>query len=494
MTVNTFLQPDAATQNGAAYKGAIDASIAAMARTAAAFAPHAQSTPVMTVRLDAGVLWDGATRTEVAAQDTGTITAPAANPRSDIVYIDAGDGTVGVATGSEAAEPADPALSANQVPVARINLTVGMTEITNADLDDLRPVALLPELVSQAEAEAGTATTPRSWTAARVAQAIEALAAGEDQVARDNIALLAMRQADDDGESFGMVDGYADSFADEADVDTATSSGENHNSAGGYYANTVRTMIDRTAGTAIGTMTTNGGLAAAFDGTTDQADASSASSVGSAAGTAGKDWGSGVTKTVSQAKLYATNNADFYAGGNATVVDLTVEESSDGSSWTVIGTYSAASNSFSNGQIVTIETTGATAKRYHRVQFESNGLNNNRCAEVQFFEDVVGDMVLQNDAYTADTAPATGRLVIDHEAIDSVTLNTDLTAEISRDGGSNWTAATLSQEIDLGSGRQILAGSADLSGQPSGTSMKWRLKTFNDKEQRIHGVSLRWDE
>jgi hypothetical protein len=141
MGVSKFIQPDYAggTQSGSAYPAAIDASVAVMKRGAAAFAAHESDTPDMRVQLDAGIVpaIDGLAA-EIAAQQTAVLVAPAADPRNDIVWIGRATGAVGVAAGAEAAVPADPALPAGKVPVARVRLTVGMTEITNADLDDLR--------------------------------------------------------------------------------------------------------------------------------------------------------------------------------------------------------------------------------------------------------------------------------------------------------------------------------------------------------------------
>ena len=33
---------------------------------------------------------------------------------------------------------------------------------------------------------------------------------------------------------------------------------------------------------------------------------------------------------------------------------------------------------------------------------------------------------------------------------------------------------------------------AGISGQPSGTSMKWKVETLNAKVLRLHGVALEW--
>tara|TARA_Y100000310_G_scaffold136910_1_gene135807 strand:- start:2379 stop:3581 length:1203 start_codon:yes stop_codon:yes gene_type:complete len=137
--VSTFTQPDYTAQGGTAYKTNLDAAAAIFKRMAAAFAPHAQSTPNMTIRLDAGVTWDGdITLTEVAAQNTGTITAPSVNPRIDRVVVEASSGSLTVITGSEAASPTAPAITTGNIPVCQVALTTSTTEIANADITDER--------------------------------------------------------------------------------------------------------------------------------------------------------------------------------------------------------------------------------------------------------------------------------------------------------------------------------------------------------------------
>lgn len=98
-----------------------------------------------------------------------------------------------------------------------------------------------------------------------------------------------------------------------------------------------------------------------------------------------------------------------------------------------------------------------------------------------------------SNAFTASSAPSTSRIVVFQENVDSITLNTDIIASISRDGGSNFTTATLSDSgyVVGSSGQRILTGTATVSGQPSGTSMRWKLAMANNKS-KIHGVSLQW--
>lgn len=101
------------------------------------------------------------------------------------------------------------------------------------------------------------------------------------------------------------------------------------------------------------------------------------------------------------------------------------------------------------------------------------------------------DMTLVSNAQTALAVPTDCFVTVWQEDVDAVTPNTDLTYEASRDGGATWSAVTLTEVVLLGTGR-ILTGSADISAQPSGTSMKYRIKTLNNKEQRLHGVALQW--
>jgi hypothetical protein len=138
MTTAKFVQPNFLTQDPTVYKGSIDAATAVLARLAAAFAPHAQDTPVMTVRVDAGFIWDGTTYTAVAAQSTGTITAPVTNPRIDRIVVDKTTGAVSVISGAENASPTAPALTAGKIPVAQVLLATSSTSITNSMLTDER--------------------------------------------------------------------------------------------------------------------------------------------------------------------------------------------------------------------------------------------------------------------------------------------------------------------------------------------------------------------
>ena len=98
-----------------------------------------------------------------------------------------------------------------------------------------------------------------------------------------------------------------------------------------------------------------------------------------------------------------------------------------------------------------------------------------------------------SDPFTANVVPTASRIVVFEENVGTPTLNTDIVASVSRNNGSNFTTVTLTDSgyVTGSSGQRILTGQADISGQPSGQSMKWKLQLAN-QTVKIHGVSLQW--
>ena len=83
------------------------------------------------------------------------------------------------------------------------------------------------------------------------------------------------------------------------------------------------------------------------------------------------------------------------------------------------------------------------------------------------------------------------------DGVGTATLNTDVKAFISRDSGSNFTQGTLVDEGTWGSSakRIVAFHNLDISGQPSGTDICYKITTHNQsgsKETRIHATSYGW--
>jgi hypothetical protein len=103
-----------------------------------------------------------------------------------------------------------------------------------------------------------------------------------------------------------------------------------------------------------------------------------------------------------------------------------------------------------------------------------------------------GSSTIVSTSFTSTSVATSARIVVFEENVDTPTLNTDIIASISRDG-TNFTNATLTDSgyVTGSSGQRILTGQADISGQPSGQSMRWKLALANNTV-KIHGVALQW--
>lgn len=106
------------------------------------------------------------------------------------------------------------------------------------------------------------------------------------------------------------------------------------------------------------------------------------------------------------------------------------------------------------------------------------------------------NMTVVSNAQTAQAQPDTTRItVFEHPSTGTTTLNTDIKAYASRDNGTTYTQITLADDGEYESGKKLLSGSVDISGQPAGTSMRYKIETLNQsssKITRLHGVSLQW--
>jgi len=103
------------------------------------------------------------------------------------------------------------------------------------------------------------------------------------------------------------------------------------------------------------------------------------------------------------------------------------------------------------------------------------------------------NMVLVSYSFEARSAPTTVRLTVMEEDVDSVTLNTDIKGYVSRDDGTTWSEISFSDFGEYLPGKRVLSGSVDVSSQPSGTDMRWKITTHNNKDLKLHGIGLNWE-
>jgi len=121
------------------------------------------------------------------------------------------------------------------------------------------------------------------------------------------------------------------------------------------------------------------------------------------------------------------------------------------------------------------------------------------------------NMVIQSNGYQANAIPTSARVVVfiqkaiksfDPTIVEAVTPNTDIKVYVSRDGGTTFTQASdLKIEFDVyqqdvwGSiytNIDFLVGTVDISNQPSGKEMVYKITTHNNKDILIRSVSMNW--
>ena len=108
------------------------------------------------------------------------------------------------------------------------------------------------------------------------------------------------------------------------------------------------------------------------------------------------------------------------------------------------------------------------------------------------------DLTLQSTDVTATAEPDYGQFVtLIENAYGTAVLDTDIKGYVSRDSGTTFTQGTLVDEGSWGTNKKVLGfHDLDISAQPSGTSMCYKITTHNQsassKETRIYATSIGW--
>lgn len=103
----------------------------------------------------------------------------------------------------------------------------------------------------------------------------------------------------------------------------------------------------------------------------------------------------------------------------------------------------------------------------------------------------LSNVSVRSQAISAMEQPEIMRaIVLLHDAV-GITLNTDTLVDLSRDGGTTWETASLIERFTQpGNIRVLDTGNVDVSGQPSGSSMRWRWRTANAVAAKNLGTAM----
>jgi len=365
-----------------------------------------------------------------------------------------------------------------------------------------------------------TRTTIRSEdiTAGQVKSADLASDAVDTTGLETDIALLGFKVAANGSmAAYNLKDQTVDAFEDATGVDASGSTDESRN-ASNYYSGKGITTTSITSASSL------------WSGNTGDVTFS----------------GSGITVNTGDKQLYVTNSISGDFDVNITLTNITANGSAFGifrddetitgnndfnnmtniwywdqpnqgsgsSNVFAFGQTSQGSYTYSNGDVLQIQRRSGVIKFYddavlaHTFTQENSGdmkiiigwsgvtgMNYTNISWDQY-TDVYNNMTLISNSTTAEATPTTGDLVMTYtNGAGTATVNTDLKAYVSRDNGTTYTQATLSSQGTTGGHTILTAHNVDISSQPSGTSMRYKITTHNQsasKETRIQAVSLGW--
>ena len=278
----------------------------------------------------------------------------------------------------------------------------------------------------------------------------------------------------------------ADAFNDQSDVATATGAtydGTNHRFAPTPPIATVPNGTAISGGDYSGSYPPSN----AFDGNASTLWISSQSTTVSGTSYIGQNFGS--AKFVSQFTITQANSG-------CTVSSVNLQYSDNGSSWTTAATCAVSSTTYTAQVIPASNSAGA--HQYWRLLAASatSGGSNWDVSELVFqTASTASGYTLQSVAFPSDiTSPTKGRMLVQVDGTSGAfTPNADLVASVSRDGGTTFAAGTLAYVETLADGTKTYeTGLIDISGQPAGSSMVWKVATANSKNIVVSGVVLQW--
>lgn len=333
----------------------------------------------------------------------------------------------------------------------------------------------------------------------------------DDNKIQTNLALVAFKSAVNGSlAKYDLQDTVIDEFNDATGIDASASTNEGITSGGlsGVVFSGSQTQLAGGTGTAIGNMTAEGGLSRAFDGqnTATRANSAMYNSSGSASDPSyiGKNWGE--AKVIDMFRWYGSSNDSFQTnGGNSTMtMRLFGNNTNDFSTATQIGADQSIGNARAMSDYATSSSgmSGTTAYQYHWVAgyLDQGGGAGIIVSEMIFWEipKTVNNLTGISTATTASSQPSKADFVmLLRNDVGTATINTDIKVFVSRDNGSTYTEATLVDEGSYATNTKILtAHDIDISSQPSGTSMRYKITTHNQsagvKETSISAVSFGW--
>jgi hypothetical protein len=307
------------------------------------------------------------------------------------------------------------------------------------------------------------------------------------ETAGKNDTLFALEIADLKGSRLGMIGGVADAFDDETGVDASISSGYQYNAASDYYSPLKPASVTNTvSGTGDGAS-----VFTIFNRSFTLANGATVRSVGVHDNTArshtvkiGRRVSAGVYDVVAEFTF-------AHPGGGWSDYILPVPFVLPSTGSLVLGAVQPVATALSR--------TPAADRAYKLGNISGTGQtgfteDNASVSPPVRLDYLAADMILRSVQYPAASQPSNGRLSLQVQGSEVFSINTELVGELSRDNGTTWTAAALSLTNSFSGVRIFEADDIDLSAQPVGSFIRWRIRTFNSKDIAVSGVVAQWKD
>jgi len=350
-------------------------------------------------------------------------------------------------------------------------------------------------------------------TAPTSAEVTAHVTAFDDTAVRNDISTLALHSAIADNKAaYNLSNAFIDQFEDDTGIDNETNidrtSEEYMASVYEFFASPAWITTDRTSATTVTsgiTFNPSPALSVLVDSDTSSNSSSTWPSVNDTSISSTVflhfDFGSSyVNKTVGM-RLYSQSSQT----NNSQDATVKIQGSTDNSSWTDIsGTMTVwAKNAESSPSVVQLDdatmNANDTSYRYLRAYgISGQAGSSGRWFEIQFQEKVRSAANNATGSFTSATQTALasvdtmGIVVLYKDNAGTATLNTDIVAQVSANGGTNYANATLVAGGTFSTGIKIAAVSG--VSVTAGTTPKYKISFANQssgsKETRVHGVAL----
>jgi hypothetical protein len=325
----------------------------------------------------------------------------------------------------------------------------------------------------------------------------------DDNKLVNDISTLALRQASDQNKSaYNTNSSSVDVFQDSTGITNLTNTARNANE----YISSVSESEAYETGDRTGTYTVTSsasGTTGAFTNWIDGSNNTGTSTAwywDSSGGNQNGNWimfdlGSGNSKVYTGAKMYqtTTNSSGIWKWRGTNDLSTYTDLSSN-------FTWDGGSGGTSNNYYREVLWSNNTAFRYIEIkgQIGATTTDNPWQQELEFKVKTTTASAtgsFENNAITAPSSVSSmGAIITYQDQAGTNALNTDIVLQLSADGGSNYSTATLTALPDFSTGIKM-AKVNDLS-VTAGTSLKYKLSFANQasgtKEARIRGVALQY--